>query len=115
MKKLFLYLLLFTGLFVLCYMLTSAYFEQKLHEEQEKQLLADSASFDVNSDEKYLVGIRNDHVVVFEADSDHLYEYTGIDAEILKEIHPDIYEELQKMVEFNSKYEMYRYLESLAS
>lgn len=115
MKKLFLYLLLFTGLFVLCYLLANAYYNQKLQEEEGRKLLADSISIDMEEGEKYFVGIRNGHVVVFEADSDHLYEYTGIDAQLLKELHPDIYEELQQMVEFNSGYEMYRYLESLAS
>lgn len=115
MKKLFLYLLLFTGLFLLCYILANAYFEQRMQEKQGKKLLADSVAIELDTEEKYLVGIRNEHVVVFEADSDHLYEYTGIDAQLIKQIHPDIYEELMQMVEFDSKYEMYRYLESLAS
>ena len=115
MKKLFLYLLLFTGLFLLCYLLANAYFVQKLQEKKGKKLLAESVTINIDTEEKYLVGIRNEHVVVFEADSDHLYEYTGIDEQILKQVHPDIYDELCQMVEFNSKYEMYRYLESLAS
>lgn len=116
MKKLFLYLLLFVGLFVLCYILAEEYFDYKLKEEQgEKVILSDSLAIDIPSQEKYYVGIRNNHVVVYEADDEHLYEYTGIDASLIKELSPEIYDDLSHYIEFDSKYEMYRYLESLAS
>ena len=54
-------------------------------------------------------------MIVYDADTEQVYEYTDIDAEILKQLHPEIYEDLQENVVFQSKQELYRYLESLSS
>ena len=118
MKKLFLYFVLFVGIFVLCFILANAYFNQKMTEKQgEKMDIAqDSISIEANDEQtEYYVGIRNGRVVVYESDTDQVYEYTEIDADLIERLHPALYQDLLKTVPFDSKKEMYRYLESLSS
>lgn len=116
MKKLFLYLLLFVGLFMLCYILANEYFAIKMQEKQEQEEHFAKESISVDAEPaNYIVGIQDGHVIVYEADTEHVYEYTEIDAHLLQKLHPNLYEDLTETVKFNSKSELYRYLESLAT
>lgn len=118
MKKLFLYFVLFVGIFMLCFLVAREYFNQKMMEEQGQKLeiAKDSISIDTGNDVSgYYVGIQNGKVIVYEMDTNHVYEYTEIDANMIEQLHPTMYRELLKTVPFESKKEMYRYLESLSS
>lgn len=118
MKKLFLYLVLFVGIFMLCFLLAREYFNQKMMEKQgqELEIAKDSISIDTGNDASgYYVGIQNGKVIVYEADTNHVYEYTEIDADVIEHLHPAMYRQLLDTVPFDSKKEMYRYLESLSS
>ena len=118
MKKLFLYVLLFVGIFTLCYILANEYFQVKMQEKQENKLeiAEDSIALEAKAASGILVAaIQDGRVNVYDADTEQVYEYTDIDAEILKQLHPDIYEDLQENVVFQSRQELYRYLESLST
>ena len=112
MKKLFLYVLLFVGIFSLCFLLANEYFKQRMQEKEG----ADSISIDTEwKDNGFLVGIQSGRVIVYEADTQQVYEYTDIDAAVLQKLHPSVYQDLLKNVHFDSKKELYRYLESLST
>lgn len=117
MKKLFLYLILFVGLFLLCFLLANEYFSQRMQEKNQNKLeiAADSIAMDVADADSYIVGIKDEMVIVYEAASGQVYEYTDIDADLLKKLHPDLYSDLEQTIRFYSKKELYRYLESLSS
>lgn len=118
MKKLFLYVLLFVGIFTLCYILANEYFQVKMQEKQENklELVEDSIALEAKAASgKYVAAIQDGRVIVYAADTEQVYEYTDIDAEILKQLHPDIYEDLEENVVFQSRQELYRYLESLST
>ena len=118
MKKLFLYVLLFVGIFSLCFLLANEYFKQRMQEKegQKLELAADSISIDTEwKDNGFLVGIQSGRVIVYEADTQQVYEYTDIDAAVLQKLHPSVYHDLLKNVHFDSKKELYRYLESLST
>ena len=71
MKKLFLYVLLFVGIFSLCFLLANEYFKQRMQEKegQKLELAADSISIDTEwKDNGFLVGIQSGRVIVYEAD-----------------------------------------------
>ena len=100
MKKLFLYVLLFVGIFSLCFLLANEYFKQRMQEKegQKLELAADSISIDTEwKDNGFLVGIQSGRVIV------------------LQKLHPSVYQDLLKNVHFDSKKELYRYLESLST
>lgn len=44
-----------------------------------------------------LVGIQSGRVIVYEADTQQVYEYTDIDAAVLQKLHPSVYQDLLKM------------------
>lgn len=118
MKKLFLYLLLFLGIFMLCFLLANEYFKQRMQEQNGKKLDIATDSISVDSEpyqDGYTVGIENGCVIVYEADTEQVYEYTEIDATLLRDLHPELYRDLQENVHFDSKKELYRYLESLST
>lgn len=118
MKKLFLYLLLFLGIFMLCFLLANEYFKQRMQEKngQKLDIAADSISVDTEPYQGgFTVGIKNGCVIVYEADTEQVYEYTEIDAALLRELHPELYRDLQGNVHFDSRKELYRYLESLST
>ena len=118
MKKLFLYVLLFVGIFSLCFLLANEYFKQRMQEKegQKLELAADSISIDTEwKDNGFLVGIQSGRVIAYEADTQQVYEYTDIDAAVLQKLHPSVYQDLLKNVHFDSKKELYRYLESLST
>ena len=77
MKKLFLYVLLFVGIFSLCFLLANEYFKQRMQEKegQKLELAADSISIDTEwKDHGFLVGIQSGRVIVYEADPQQVYE-----------------------------------------
>ena len=131
MKKLFLYFILFAGIFILCYLLANEYFGQRTRNESETSQESvrdsisidvenenqDSMSFDVKNDkEKYVVGVQDARVVVYQNDTGQIFEYADIDVEVIRRLHPDMYERLQKrQVYFDSEQALYRYLESLST
>ena len=67
MKKLFLYVLLFVGIFSLCFLLANEYFKQRMQEKegQKLELAADSISIDTEwKDNGFLVGIQSGRVQI---------------------------------------------------
>lgn len=69
----------------------------------------------VNVIECYKVGIKNGFVIVYDGSSDSVYEYTGIDANIIKATDEDLYREIVNEIEFDTKEDMFDFLESIAS
>ena len=111
-------LILAVGIFSLCFLLANEYFKQRMQEKegQKLELAADSISIDTEwKDNGFLVGIQSGRVIVYEADTQQVYEYTDIDAAVLQKLHPSVYQDLLKNVHFDSKKELYRYLESLST
>ena len=47
-------------------------------------------------DNGFLVGIQSGRVIVYEADTQQVYEYTDIDAAVLQKLHPSVYQDLLK-------------------
>lgn len=68
-----------------------------------------------SSDDKYIVGIKNGHVIVYKNDLDNIYEYTGVDADIIKAYNQELYETLTNTINFNTLEELFNFLESIAS
>lgn len=120
MKKLFLYIILFLGIFLLCFLLANEYFNYHVQQEQTSEVTTEKKEDSVawtppRKQGKYVVGISDDHVIVYMADTQKVYEYTEIDVEILKSLHPETYTQLVNQVYLESELELYRYLESLST
>ena len=76
----------------------------------DKQDASDEAE-----DNEYIVGIKNGHVVVYKNSIDNVYEYTGVDANILKECNSEVYDMLENGIRFETLEELFNFLESIAS
>ncbi len=63
----------------------------------------------------FRVGIRNGYVVVFTGQSDTIYEYTDINANLLMNTDVKTYNKLLDELEFDTREEMFDFLESIAS
>lgn len=63
----------------------------------------------------FRVGIRNGYVVVFNGQSDTIYEYTDINANLLMNTDIKTYNKLLEELEFDTREEMFDFLESIAS
>lgn len=63
----------------------------------------------------YIVGIKNDYVIVYKNSLDCIFEYTGIDAKVIKCVNPKLYLKINDHIVFDSKEDLFDFLESLAS
>lgn len=74
-----------------------------------------SAKENQENKEQYIVGIKNGYVIVYLNDTNSVYEYTGIDAELIRLLQNDVYESLKNQMYFDDKEQLFRFLESIAS
>lgn len=65
--------------------------------------------------DKYIVGLKNNYVIVYKNDKSMVYEYTDIDGSVIKANDNEAYKMLLRSVEFEDKEEMFTFLESLSS
>ncbi|MBR1815491.1 MAG: hypothetical protein IJ763_02200 [Lachnospiraceae bacterium] len=63
----------------------------------------------------YIVGIEDGYVIVYLNDKNNVYEYTDIDAAVLKIIDSIQYEKILNNITFDNKEELFDFLESIAS
>lgn len=68
-----------------------------------------------SDEEKYIVKIKNGYVIVYKNTEDCIFEYTGIDADLLKSINPEGYKKVANHIVFDNKEDLFDFLESLAS
>lgn len=140
MKKLFLYISLLLSTFAITYFVTSSLYGHMKKKSNDDVILTDSLSDDylpsendsfydypaenVNSyidnnnnitKDKYILGIKDGYVVVYFNDNDTVYEYTDIDAGILKLLDEEQYNKIKEHLTFDSIEELFDFLESLAS
>lgn len=65
--------------------------------------------------DKYIVGLKNNYVIVYKNDKSMVYEYTDIDGSVIKANDNEAYKMLLQNIEFEDKEEMFTFLESLSS
>lgn len=94
MKKLFLYILILLGLFMVCYTSARLYYRDL---------------------QEYVLEVQNNQVVVLEKRHKEVYESVDIDLEALQATDPDTYYKLKNGIRFEDKEKLYRYLESISS
>lgn len=70
--------------------------------------------FPNDTTDAFTVTIKQDAVVVYD-ESESVYEYTGIDAELIKTLNVRLYNDLLMGMHFESLEELYRFLESISS
>lgn len=63
----------------------------------------------------YIVTIDNQYIVVYESDGQSVFEYTEIDADLIKTLNYDLYERLLEGIHFNTPEDIYRFLETISS
>ncbi|MBQ7708186.1 MAG: hypothetical protein IJT72_10470 [Lachnospiraceae bacterium] len=68
-----------------------------------------------NSNDKYILGILDGYVIVYLNDMDTIYEFTDIDAGVLKILDKEQYEKIKNNITFNSLEELFDFLESVSS
>ncbi|MBP3620688.1 MAG: hypothetical protein J6J16_02880 [Lachnospiraceae bacterium] len=145
MKKLFLYLsviLIFAAVFFIAYFVSKSYFQDNSYkvviettEELTTREAVDAMDYVYNQGDyiidnmvsyasmmvvapedimKYNLKIVNGYIVVYNNLSNQVYEYTDIDADIIKELDYELYQKIEEM-EFNTKEELFVFLESIDS
>lgn len=70
---------------------------------------------ELNTPDKYIVGIKNGHVVVYKNNLENIYEYTGVDSDVIKASNSELYEKLKNTINFDTLEELFKFLESIAS
>ncbi|MGN0152633.1 MAG: hypothetical protein ACI39Q_09185 [Wujia sp.] len=65
-------------------------------------------------DEDYVISVENGYIVVYVSENT-VYEYTGIDAELLKIFDRNLYDRLADGIHFRSIDDVYKFLESISS
>ncbi|MCM1288337.1 MAG: hypothetical protein NC240_08495 [Clostridium sp.] len=76
----------------------------------EQDVLVSHAASD-----KYIVGLKNNYVIVYKNDKSMVYEYTDIDGSVIKANDNEAYKMLLRSIEFDNTDEMFTFLESLSS
>ena len=145
MKKLFLYISLLITIFIVSYFIAQALYRNSKKSPKTEVLLTDNIiedydfdnedmlSYDYydnaerassyinnktdkfNSKYKYILGIKDDYVIVYFNDLDTIYEFTDIDAGVLKILDRAQYEKIKNNISFNSIEELFDFLESISS
>ena len=67
------------------------------------------------SKDKYILGILDGYVIVYLNDLDTIYEFTDIDAGVLKILDKEQYEKIKNNISFDSLEELFDFLESVSS
>lgn len=141
MKKLFLYIAFFGLIFWAGFIIlrdiyrnkdyayeiitteTSSPLETSVQAEQEPYrneklfpIIGLSADYDFPAEatDAFTVTIKQDSVVVYD-EAECIYEYTGIDAELIKALNSTLYHDLMTGLHFDSLEDLYRFLESISS
>lgn len=125
MKKLFLYIVIFTVIFLCTFYYARTFYREKM--QAEAQYAQEEATSEEPNEEtivlpqpektekKYIAGIKNGYVIVYMDDEDTVFEYTDISVDVLKATLPEMYKKLQRQIEFEDKKEVFEFLEDLAS
>lgn len=71
-------------------------------------------SGNVANKSNYIVTIKNGYIIVYQNSVENIYEYTGIDAEMIKITDEEMYNRLKESVIFNTREELFSFLESIA-
>lgn len=83
-------------------------------EELSKELeITETIAKDNNN--VYIVCIKDNQIVVCKNTVDEIYEFTGINADIIKACHGEIYQALKEGIRYDSIEKMFDFLESIAS
>lgn len=144
MKKLFLYIAFFGLIFWAGFIILRDIYRNKdyayeiITTEQEQTILPAETSIQAEQDSRknerlfriiglsadydfpaeatdaFTVTIKQDSVVVYD-ESECIYEYTGIDAELIKALNSTLYHDLMNGLHFESLEDLYRFLESISS
>ncbi len=96
---------------------TSIQAEQESYENESLFRIIGSSSdydFPAETTDAFTVTIKQDSVVVYD-ESECIYEYTGIDAELIKALNSALYHDLMTGMHFESLEDLYRFLESISS
>lgn len=64
---------------------------------------------------EYVVTIDNEYIIVYENNGQSVFEYTEIDADLIKTLNSDLYEKLLEGIRFNTSEDIYRFLETISS
>lgn len=64
---------------------------------------------------KYIVSEENGYVIVFCDDESNVYEYTNIQTDMLKKHSPIEYNRIKEKTIFDSKEQLYKFLQSISS
>lgn len=75
----------------------------------------DNNSDNHRTSDKYILGIKDGYVIVYFNDMDTVYEFTDIDAGVLKILDKEQYEKIENNITFDSLEDLFDFLESLAS
>ncbi len=125
MKKLFLYIVIFTAIFLCTFYYARTFYREKM--QAEAQYAQEEATSEEpneetivlpqpeNNEKKYIAGIKNGYVIVYMDDVDTVFEYTDISVDVLRATLPEMYQKLQRQIEFEDKKEVFEFLEDLAS
>ena len=145
MKKLFLYIGLLVCVFCISYLIASEFYKHSRKKVRDEVVLTDEMiddyefadsdlssygynvkdaksvnSFIDNTDlkdskDKYILGIQDGYVIVYYNDMDTIYEFTDIDAGVLKILDKEQYEKIVNNISFDSLEELFDFLESVSS
>ena len=63
----------------------------------------------------YIVGIEDGYVIVYLNDKYNVYEFTDIDAAVLKIIDKELYDRISDNIVFDNEEELFDFLESISS
>lgn len=131
MKKLFLYIVFFAYLFWCAYMIAWDVFDKDMRENtsydtDKNEQMIQAKTYDVFVDDgslpfgeqektKYIISINNGYLVIYENNKDNIFEYTDIDAKLIKVVNPSLYSELCNDIIFYDLADVYSFLETVSS
>ncbi len=139
MKKLFLYGSLFLTVFAITFYISSKIFSEstkkynqeiseaqkilneeydintEITTEEKKEQIQVASAMDAIENNRFIVGIKNGYVIVYRDTFEQIYEYTDICAEKVKINNIDLYNKLEKTIEFDTEDKLFDFLESIAS
>lgn len=88
---------------------------QDATEELSEEAIDTLNSGEMSQDKSnYIVTIKNGYIIVYQNSVENIYEYTGIDAETIKITDEDMYNKLKESVIFDTREELFSFLESIA-
>lgn len=124
MKKLFLYGIIFIGVFSFGYFIASYAYKDFKSEcitastTEEVKAPSDKTVGDAiakAAENRYIVAMEQDDIVVYKNEIGNLYEDSGISSEYVKMIDYDTYMAIKNNISFSSEQEVFAFLESIAN